>query len=159
MYTYTCRNIINNNDEWTHFFRKIYLSHFIRERVVEGLCVRGELETEQTATYWPPSSSDYSSTSFLILLGCSTGGPEGLNPLLGAGSHCHKLQLELQLTDSNSLTPTLASDYIIVWRPPASRGHCNCTDFNLFTGQGDIFNIFDRMHLLLDWRLDWRSIC
>ena len=36
-YTYTCRNIINNNDERTHFFRKIYLSHFILERVVKGL--------------------------------------------------------------------------------------------------------------------------
>ena len=28
-----------------------YTSHFILERVVKGLCVRGELETEQTATY------------------------------------------------------------------------------------------------------------
>ena len=24
------------------------------ERVAKGLCARGELETEQTATYWPP---------------------------------------------------------------------------------------------------------
>ena len=43
-----------NNDERTDFFRKIYHSHFIRngcERVTKGLCVRGELETEQTATY------------------------------------------------------------------------------------------------------------
>ena len=47
----------SHNDERTHFYRKIYLSHFIRngcERVVKGLCVRGVLETEQTATYWPP---------------------------------------------------------------------------------------------------------
>ena len=54
LYTYTCGNKINNNDEQTHFFRKIYLPHFIRngcERVTKGLCVRGELETEQTATY------------------------------------------------------------------------------------------------------------
>ena len=57
LYTYTSGNKINNNDERTHFFRKIYLSHFIRngcERFAKGLCVRGELETEQTATYWPP---------------------------------------------------------------------------------------------------------
>ena len=57
LYTYTCRNKIKNNDERTHFFRKIYLSHFIRngfESVAKGLCVRGNLETEQTATYWPP---------------------------------------------------------------------------------------------------------
>ena len=48
-----------------------------------------------------PSSFDYSSTSFLILLGCSIGGPEVPIPLLGAGFHCLELQLELQLTDSN----------------------------------------------------------
>ena len=57
LYVYTCGNKINNNDERTQFFRKIYLSHFIRngcERVAKKLCVRGELETEQTATYWPP---------------------------------------------------------------------------------------------------------
>ena len=42
-----------NNDERTQIFRKIYLPHFIRncERVTKGLCVRGELETEQTRTY------------------------------------------------------------------------------------------------------------
>ena len=57
LYTYTCENKINNNYERTHFFRKIYLSHFIRngcEMVTKGLCVRAELETQQTATYWPP---------------------------------------------------------------------------------------------------------
>ena len=44
----------HNNDEQTHFIRKIYLSHFIRKgrkRITKGLCVRGELETEQTAKY------------------------------------------------------------------------------------------------------------
>ena len=47
----------HNNYERTHFFRKTYLSHFIRngcKRVTKGFCVRGELETEQTTTYWPP---------------------------------------------------------------------------------------------------------
>ena len=28
---------MNNNDERTHFFRKIYFSHFILERVAKGL--------------------------------------------------------------------------------------------------------------------------
>ena len=36
-YTYTCRNIINNNDERTHFLIKTYLSHFMLERVAKGL--------------------------------------------------------------------------------------------------------------------------
>ena len=31
-----------------------YTSHTLFERVAKRLCVRGELETEQTATYWPP---------------------------------------------------------------------------------------------------------
>ncbi len=55
-YTDACGNKIKNNDERTHFFRKIYLSHFI-QMVAKGLCVRGELETEQTATFCaaPPS--------------------------------------------------------------------------------------------------------
>ena len=55
---------------------------------------------------------------FLILLGCSTGGLESPSPLLGAGSHCLELQLELnrlQLTQ-----PSIAPGYIIVWHPPAS---------------------------------------
>ena len=30
-----------------------YTSHTLFERVAKWLCVRGELETEQTATYWP----------------------------------------------------------------------------------------------------------
>ena len=30
-----------------------YTSHTLFKRVAKGLCVRGELETEQTATYWP----------------------------------------------------------------------------------------------------------
>ena len=31
-----------------------YTSHALFEMVAKGLCVRGELETEQTVTYWPP---------------------------------------------------------------------------------------------------------
>ena len=30
-----------------------YTSHTLFERVAKGLCARGELETEQIATYWP----------------------------------------------------------------------------------------------------------
>ena len=30
-----------------------YTSHMLFKRVVKGLCVRVELETEHTATYWP----------------------------------------------------------------------------------------------------------
>ena len=86
------------------------------------LCVRGELETEQTATYWPqvPLTIAALLSHFAGLL--NQGPLRAANPLSGAGSHCLELQLELQLTDSNLLKPSVATDYIIVWHPPASCG-------------------------------------
>ena len=131
-------------------FRKIYLSHFIRnccERVTKGLCVRGELETEQTATYWPPVP-----LSLTVLLSCSVG-------LLNRGSWglialCWVLVLStasyLQLDCLQTGLP-VAPGYIIVWHPPASCERCIRTQFNP--------DIFDRMHMFLDWRLGQRSIC
>ena len=38
LYTYTCGNIINNNDERIHFFRKIYLLHFIGKSCERVVC-------------------------------------------------------------------------------------------------------------------------
>ena len=129
LYTYTCGNKINNKDEWTHF-RKIYLSHFIRngcERVAKGLCVRGELETEQTATYWPPFP-----LSSVALLSRSAG---LLNsPLLGAGSLYSILSPTnwLQLTEPvcgtglyNCLTPTcfLWASHLHPIQPAHSQGY------------------------------------
>ena len=62
-----------------------YTSHTLFERVAKGLCVRGELETEQTATYWSQVP-----LSFAALLSHSAGllnqGSWGPIPLLGAGS-------------------------------------------------------------------------
>ena len=87
-YTYTCGNSQHNNDERTHFFRKIYLSLYSKwwGRVVKGLRVRGELETEQTATYWTPSSFVFSSTSFTFCWAAQSGVLRAHSPLLGAGS-------------------------------------------------------------------------
>ena len=63
-YSYVCRNIANTiMTNEIQFFRKIYLSHFIRNGT-KGLCVRCELETEQNCNILTPSSSGYSSTSF-----------------------------------------------------------------------------------------------
>ena len=125
-----------------------YTSHTLCERVV---CERwvGDWTDCNILT---PSSSVYSSTSFLILLGCPTGGPDGPSLLLGAGSQCLELQLELR----PQLTPTMAPGYIIVWHPTASCRRRICTEFNPSTCQGDIF---DRMRLFLDWRLGRSSIC
>ena len=137
LYTYTCGNIINNNDEWTHFFWKIYLSHFILERVAKGLrkgwcwlCVRGELETEIDCHILIPSSSDHSSTSSSFCWAAQSW-------VLRAQALCLELvltprasylqqQLELNWLElpptSNSLKSSVAPGYIIVWYPPASCG-------------------------------------
>ena len=61
-------------NERTHFFIKIYISHFILECF---LSVRGELETGTDCYILTPSSSDHSSTSFAFWLGCSTVGHWG----------------------------------------------------------------------------------
>ena len=92
-----------------------------------------------------PSSSVFSDTSFSF---CSTRGPGGLSPLLGASSHCLKLQRELQLTDSSCGT-----------------GLYNCLTSTCFLWASHLrriqpdhmsrlyLDIFDRMHLFLDWPL------
>ena len=131
--TYTTMNIYmwklsqHNNDERIHFFRKIYLSHFILERVAKELCVRGELKTEQTATYWPPVL-----LPLAALLSRSVG-------LLTRGSWgpialCWELVLStasyLQLTDSKLTELPVAPGYIIVWHQPASCERHICTQFN-----------------------------
>ena len=64
-----------------------YTSHTLFSK---GLCVIGELEREQTATLLSHSAG-------LI----NQGSLRAASLLSGAGSHCLKLQLKLQLTDSN----------------------------------------------------------
>ena len=66
----------HNKDERTQFFRKIYLSHFIRKWLRKGyerLCVRGELETEQRLQHIDPNSSGYSSISLPFSLAAQLG--------------------------------------------------------------------------------------
>ena len=100
------------------------------------LCVRGELETEQTAKYWP--QVPLTIAAFLpLLLGCSTG-------VLSAQALCQELvltpratttgtelQLELQLIQTvcgtwlyNCLTPTY-----FLW--------ASARNSTISTGQGD----------------------
>ena len=79
LYTYTCGNKINNNDERTHFFRKIYLSHFIQNGCKRVMCERwvGDWTDCNILT---PSSSVFSSTSFLFCWAAQPGswGPSSL---------------------------------------------------------------------------------
>ena len=141
-------------NERTHFFRKIYPSHFIFERVAKGLrkgwcwlCVRGELETGTDCYILIESSSGHSRTSSSFCWDAQPWVTEGPSPLSGAGSHSAGILtptatgirtpncLELNRIDWNSnsnwLKPSVAPDYIIVWHPPAPNSTTS-------TGQGDI---------------------
>ena len=109
-------------NERTHFFIKIYLSHFILERVAKGLklvmCERWVGDRRQTATYWPKVLL----ATIAVLLPHSAGllnrGPEGLSPLSGAGSHSGILPpTRLELTASNSNSN---------WTNSPSNSNCNC---------------------------------
>ena len=157
--TYTCRNKINNNDERTHLFRKIYHSHFMRnayERVAKGLCVRGELKTEQTATYWPPVP-----LSLAALLSRSAGllnrgpwGPIALCWVLVLSTVSY-LQLNWLQTDWTSCRTGLChclTSTCFLW---ASNLH----PIQPVHNHGYTSDIFDRMHLFLHWRLGRSSIC
>ena len=144
-------------NEWTHFFIKIYFSHFIRKGRC-WLCVRGELETGTDCYILTQSSSDHSSTSFSSWLGCSTVNHWEPKALHLPRASCP--QLELQLTPAvcgtwlyDCLTPTC-----FLW------AYASSPNSTTSTGQGDI----DQMHLFppliytgasLDWRLGRGSIC
>ena len=94
IHIYTWKHSQHNNDERTHFFRKIYFRHFIRngcERVTKGLCVRGELETEQRLQHIDPSSSVFSGTSFSFCWAAQLGTLRA-QPSAETGSHCLELQ-------------------------------------------------------------------
>ena len=120
----------HNNDERTHFFRKIYFSHFIRnscERVTKWLYVRRDLETEQTATYWPPVPLSLAAllSRYAGLLNRGSWGPIALCWVLVLSTASN-----LQLTDSKLSEPLVAPGYIIVLHPPASCERRICTQFN-----------------------------
>ena len=113
------------------------------------LCERGELETEQTAIYWP-----HVPLSIATLLPYSAGllkrGPEGPSPLSGAGFHCLELKLSQVVCGTwlyNCLTPTC-----FLWTSQLHR----IQPVHRSRWYPDIF---DRMHLFLDWRLSRGSIC
>ena len=91
------KHIQHNKDERTQFFRKIYLSLYLK-----GLCVRSELETEQNCNILTPQLFWLSQPFFPVLLGCSTG-DLGAQPLLGHGSHSSIFPP----TDLNFLSPGL----------------------------------------------------
>ena len=136
-----------------------YTSHFIRkgsESVEKGLCVRGELETELTATYWPQVLLTIAVPTFSFCCAAQPG-------VLRTQAFCWELVLTASNCNSNS-----NCNWLQLTEPVCGTGLYNCLTPTCFllashlhriqpsTCQGDIF---DRMHLFLDWRLGRRSIC
>ena len=138
-------------NERTHFFIKIYLSHFIRK----GWCwlwVRGELETETDSNILTQSSShDHSSTPSSSWLGYTTVSRWGPKPSVCSWfslrshpiSKCDRNWLEL--TDSSRLL------HLVIWLFDVhllSVGVRICTEFNHVHRSRWYSDIFDQMHLL-----------
>ena len=127
-------------NERTHFFIKIYLSHFILERVDVGCVWEVSWRRRQTATYLPKVLLTIAALLPHLGWGCSTVGHWGPKALY--------LPLALMLASCSQLTPTatgsssLCPGYIFAWRPPAS-----AVLPLIYTGAS------------LVWRLDRRSIC
>ena len=93
-------------NERTHFFIKVYLSHFILERVDIGCMWEVRWRRRQTATYWPKVLLIIPALLPHLGWGCSTMGHWGLAALsLQADSHAgilspNWLQLQLELTQA-----------------------------------------------------------
>ena len=180
-YTYTYGNIINNNAERTHFFRKIYLSHFILKRVAKG-CESVDVgyvwevswRRRETATHWPQVLLTIEALlpHSVVLL---NRGPEGPSPLSWTGSYsgilsptypCNSNSNCLKLTTSNWLEvnwpkPSVAPGYIIVcflWTYPSAP--------NSTTSTGQVTFLYLRPDApviytgaSLNWQLGRGSIC
>ena len=110
IYTYTCRIHIDARIKTGEdFFKKIYLSLYLK-----GLCVRGSWRTNRTATYWPPLlwPSALCLSRSPGLLNWRPGGPLYWMLAFSTAS-CHQTLRSPKLTDFLSLL-----SYILVQCPP-----------------------------------------
>ena len=139
---------INNNDERTHFFRKIYLSLYSKwlQKGCERVMCERWVGDWTNCSILIPSSFLFSSTSFSFCWAAQLGVLRAHNPLLGAGS-LYSILSPTNWTSCHTrlyhcLTPTcfLWTLHLHPIQPVHSQG------YNL-------------MHLFLDRRLGRRSIC
>ena len=142
---------INNNDKWTHFFRKIYLSLYSKW-LRKGYVWEVSWRLNKDCNILTPSSSVFSSTSFLLYWAAQLG---TLRALPSAESW---FSLPRTVTTPNQLNFLLhwvisLFDAHLLPVNVASTPNSTCPQSRLYP------DIFDRMHLFLDWRLSWRSIC
>ena len=133
-----------NKDERIQFFRKIYFSLYLKgfERVTKGtICERWVGDwTERQHVDPPPQLFWQQQHFFPVLLGCSTGGWLGAQPLLGHGSYSSIFSP----TDLNFLSPGLYNNLTFTYFLRASQLALNSTLRQSRLSS----NIFDRMHLL-----------
>ena len=144
LYTYICRSKINNNDERTHLFRKIYPSHFILKGCKRVMCEKwvGEWINCNILTL---SSFVFSITSFSFcwLLNWGYWGPIALSWVLVLTKVSYHEHDWHQLTEPacgtglyNCLTPTcfLWASHLLQIQPIHSQGYtlisstgCTCS--------------------------------
>ena len=126
-------------NEWTHFFMKIYLSHFILERVDVGCVWEVSWRRGQTATYWPKVLLIIAAHLSHLGWVAQPGSLRAQSPPSATGSQFSILSP----TDSNWNwpKPSVAHGYIIVLCPPAST-----VPPLIYTGAS------------LDWQLGWGSV-
>ena len=122
-------------------------SKWLRKGYERVMCERWVGDWTETATYWPLvplSLAALLSRSARLL----NRGPWGPNPLPRAGSHCLELQ-QLTPTISNCLLHRVISLFDVHLLPAP----------NSTRPQSRLYpDVFDRMHLFLDWWLGRRSI-
>ena len=130
VHIYMRKHSQHDNDERTHFFRKIIPLTLYSKWLLKG-CER--VMCERWVGNWTncniltPNSTVFSSTSFSFRWAAQSGVLRAHSPLLCAGSLYSSLSPInwLQLTEL-PVTP----GYIIVWHPPASCERHICTEFN-----------------------------
>ena len=145
------RNILKHNDERTHFFRKICLSHFILERVCERVDVGYVWEVSwrwRDCHILTPSSSDHSSTSSF----CWAAQPGSLRAqalclelVLTRRASYLQLELRLEFTAPNWLWHLVIK---LFDAPLLPVGVHICTEFNHVHRSRWYSDILNRMHLL-----------
>ena len=162
-------------NELTHFFIRIYLSHFILERVDVSCVWEVSWRRGKTTTYWPQILLTIAALLSHSGWAAQPWATEGRKLILTLAS-CPPTDSNCNW-NSNWLTDWLklsvAPGYIFVWHPPASCGRTHpppSPNSTMSTGQGNIpisstaCTCFAVLPLIytgasLDWRLDRGSIC
>ena len=135
-------------NEWTHFFMKIYLSHFILERIEISCVWEVSWKQGETVTYWPKVLLTIASLLPHSRWVAQPWVTEGPSPLSGAGSHSAGI-LSPTGTDwlpkaicgtwlYNCLMPTC---FLLVYAP------ATITEFNHVHRSRWYSDIFSQMHL------------